>query len=94
VKALCGEGSTQYGVLLMQGKFINDRAVLLAAAENAGMKDAKSVLADESMERDQVIRKPCIVECLNNVCSATAISYHSLDTRLPVRERALVAREW
>lgn len=37
-----------------EGKFINDRAVLLEAAENAGLKDAKSVLDDETVERDRV----------------------------------------
>jgi predicted DsbA family dithiol-disulfide isomerase len=56
VEALRGDQSIRYFLLLIQGKFINDRAVLLEAAENAGLKDAKSVLDDETVERDRVTR--------------------------------------
>lgn len=37
-----------------EGKFINDKAVLLAAAEDAGIKDAKSVLDNETVEHSKV----------------------------------------
>jgi len=39
---------------LLQGKFINDRAVLLAAADSAGIKDARIVLEDQSVKRGKV----------------------------------------
>jgi len=37
-----------------EGKFINDRAVLLAAADSAGIKDARIVLEDQSVKRGKV----------------------------------------
>jgi hypothetical protein len=39
----------------MQGKYINDPEVLLAAAEAAGVKDAQQVLQEPSLAKDEVL---------------------------------------
>ena len=62
---------------MVQGQFINDKQVLLKAAETAGISGAQELLDDEDQLKPEVTLVP---RCLSHCCILVACSNAAVET--------------